>query len=84
MGESWDGWMFDCMVFASMDDAFVANFQMHERQRNIKNLKDIEIFYLIGGRYDKKYWIHLILGRISIHTLWLHNLPLCDSIILWK
>jgi superfamily II DNA or RNA helicase len=63
MGESWDGYMFDCMVFASMDDAFVANFQMHERQRNIKNLKDIEIFYLIGGRYDKKTLDSFNLGQ---------------------
>src|SRR3990167_76202 len=54
MGEGWEGYMFDCMVFASMDDAFVANFQMHERQRDIKNLKDMEIFYLIGGDLDKK------------------------------
>ena len=52
-GEGWDGWMFDCMVFASMGHAFVHNYQMHERQRNIKNLKDIEIFYLLGGRFDK-------------------------------
>lgn len=56
IGEGWEGYMFDCMVFASMDDAFVANFQMHERQRNIKNLKDIEIFYLIGGPWDKKIY----------------------------
>lgn len=63
MGESWDGWMFDCMVFASMDDAFVANFQMHERQRNIKNLKDIEIFYLIGGYWDQKIYESFLLGQ---------------------
>jgi len=63
MGESWDGWMFDCMVFASMDDAFVANFQMHERQRNIKNLKDIEIFYLIGGHWDQKVYNSFLLGQ---------------------
>jgi len=63
MGESWDGWMFDCMVFASMDDAFVANFQMHERQRNIKNLKDIEIFYLLGGKWDEKIYQSFLLGQ---------------------
>lgn len=54
MGEGWEGWMFGCMVFASMDDAFTCNFQMHSRQRNIKNLKDIEIIYLIGGKWDQK------------------------------
>lgn len=63
IGEGWEGWMFDCMVFASMDDAFTANFQMHERQRNIKNLKDIEIFYLIGGRWDQKILDSYLLGQ---------------------
>ena len=63
MGEGWDGWMFDCMVFASMDDAFVLNFQMHERQRNIKNLKDIEIFYLISGKWDNKVYESFLLGQ---------------------
>ena len=63
IGEGWEGYMFDCMVFASMDDAFVANFQMHERQRNIKNLKDIEIFYLIGGPWDKKILDSYKLGQ---------------------
>ena len=63
IGEGWDGWMFDCMVFASMDDAFVANFQMHERQRNIRNLRDIEIFYLLGGRWDKKIYESFLLGQ---------------------
>ncbi len=63
MGEGWDGHMFDCMVFASMDDAFVANFQMHERQRNIKNLKDIEIFYLLQGRWDEKIYESFLLGQ---------------------
>jgi superfamily II DNA or RNA helicase len=54
MGEAWSGYMFDIMVFASMDDAFTANFQMHERQRDINNLRDIEIIYLTGGRWDEK------------------------------
>ncbi len=63
MGEGWEGYMFDCMVFASMDDAFVSNFQMHERQRNIKNLRDIEIVYLIGGDWDEKIYKSFLLGQ---------------------
>jgi len=63
MGEGWEGYMFDCMVFASMDDAFVSNFQMHERQRNIKNLHDIEIFYLIGGKWDEKIYHAYLAGQ---------------------
>src|ERR1035437_2538076 len=62
-GEGWDGFMFDCMVFASMGHAFVHNYQMHERQRNIKNLKDIEIFYLLGGVWDKKIYNSYLLGQ---------------------
>lgn len=63
MGEGWEGYMFDCMIFASMDDAFVSNFQMHERQRNIKNLKDISIIYLLGGDWDKKIYDSFLLGQ---------------------
>lgn len=63
MGEGWEGYMFDAMIFASMDDAFVANFQMHERQRNIKNLKDISIVYMIGGNWDEKIYSSFLLGQ---------------------
>lgn len=62
-GEGWDGWMFGCMVFASMSHVFTQNFQMHERQRNINNLRDIEIMYLIGGRWDKKIYESFLLGQ---------------------
>lgn len=62
-GEGWDGWMFGCMVFCSMSHAFTQNFQMHERQRNIKNLRDIEIIYLIGGRWDQKIYEAFLLGQ---------------------
>ena len=54
IGEGWDGHMFGCMVFASMSHNYVQNLQMHARQRNLKNLRDVEIIYLIGGRWDKK------------------------------
>lgn len=53
-GEGWDGHMFGTMVYASMSHVYTDNLQMHERQRNIKNLHDIEIIYLIGGRWDAK------------------------------
>ena len=54
IGEGWDGHMFGCMVFASMSHNYVQNLQMHARQRNLKNLRDVEIIYLVGGRWDKK------------------------------
>lgn len=52
--EGWDGYMFSAMVFVSMDWSYVNNVQMHGRQRHPKFLRDIEILYLIGGRWDKK------------------------------
>ena len=53
-GEAWDGWQFGVMVFVSMEHGYVSNVQMHGRQRHPKNLRDIEIIYLVGGRWDKK------------------------------
>lgn len=53
-GEGWDGWMFGCQVYASMSHVYTDNLQMHGRQRHPKNLRDIEIIYLIGGRWDEK------------------------------
>lgn len=52
--EGWNGYMFGTMVFASMDWSYVNNVQMHGRQRHPTYLRDIEIIYLIGGRWDKK------------------------------
>jgi hypothetical protein len=54
MGEGWKGHMFDIMIFLSMEDSFVANYQMHERQRDLNNLRDIEIMYMVGGPWDQK------------------------------
>lgn len=62
-GEGWDGYMFGCMVFASMGHQFVHNFQMHQRQRNIKHLRDVEIVYLLGGRWDQKIYNAYLLGQ---------------------
>lgn len=53
-GAGLDGWMFGSMVFASMAHPYVDNEQMHKRQRHPKHLRDIEIVYLIGGRWDQK------------------------------
>ena len=53
-GEGWDGYQFGAMVFVSMDWTYVSNVQMHGRQRHPKHLRDIEIIYLIGGKWDQK------------------------------
>lgn len=53
-GEGWDGYMFGTMVYASMSHVYTDNLQMHARQRNLSNLRDVEIIYLLGGRWDKK------------------------------
>lgn len=53
-GEGWDGWQFGAMVFCSMDHSYVSNTQMHGRQRHPKYLRDIEIIYIVGGRWDQR------------------------------
>ena len=53
-GEGWDGYMFGAMVFCSMDHTYTSNRQMHGRQRHPTHLRDIEIIYLLGGRWDAK------------------------------
>ena len=34
-------------------DNYVDNVQMHQRQRNIKNLRETEVIYAIGGKHDQ-------------------------------
>lgn len=53
-GEGWDGWQFGAMVFCSMDHSYVSNTQMHGRQRHPRYLRDIEIIYIVGGRWDQR------------------------------
>ena len=53
-GEGWDGYQFGAMVFCSMDHTYVSNVQMHGRQRHPKYLRDIEIIYIVGGRWDQR------------------------------
>lgn len=52
--EGWDGYMFSAMIFVSMSHSYVSNVQMHGRQRHPKYLRDIDILYLVGGRWDQK------------------------------
>lgn len=53
-GEGWDGHQFGAMVFCSMDHTYVSNVQMHGRQRHPTYLRDIEIIYIVGGRWDAR------------------------------
>lgn len=52
--EGWDGYMFSVMIFVSMGHSYVSNVQMHGRQRHPLHLRDIDIIYMVGGRWDKK------------------------------
>lgn len=52
--EGWDGWMFSVMIFVSMSHSYVSNVQMHGRQRHPLYLRDIDILYMVGGRWDQK------------------------------
>lgn len=64
MGETWDGWMFGCMVFVSMSHSCYQYTQMMGRQRHPKHLKVTETIYLIGGKWDQRIYDNVVtMGR---------------------
>lgn len=63
MAEGIDGWMFSCMVFVSMSHVYTDYVQMISRQRHPKHLRDIEIIYIQGGRWDKRIYDSIMLGE---------------------
>lgn len=54
MGFAFDAWMFGAMVFASMSHSVLNHTQMAGRLRNTAHLKPYNIYYLLGGRWDKR------------------------------
>ena len=63
-GEGWDGYMFSCMVFVSMDHSNSAHTQMLGRQRHPKHLKVTETIYINGGRWDRRIYKCVMEGRM--------------------
>jgi len=72
-GESWDGWMFGAMVFASMAHSCYQHTQMLGRQRHPKHLKTTETYYLIGGRWDKRIYDTIEEGKNFNAHIYLHE-----------
>jgi len=54
MGFGFDGWMFGALVFASMSHSFVNYTQMTGRLRHTDHLASYNIYYLLGGRWDRR------------------------------
>lgn len=63
MGFGFDGWMFSAMVFASMSHRCVDHTQMVGRLRHLKHLRTIPIYYLFGGRWDKRIYQTIEKGK---------------------
>lgn len=54
MGYGFDGYMFGCLVFASMSHKCLDHTQMLGRLTNVEDPRPQFIYYLVGGRWDKK------------------------------
>jgi len=54
MGFGWDGWMFSAMVFASMSHSVLNHTQMLGRLRHTKHLHSLPVYYINGGRWDRR------------------------------
>jgi len=63
MGFGFDGYMFGATVFASMSHSTVNHTQMLGRMRHPKHLKNLSIYYLIGGRWDQRIFDTIELGK---------------------
>jgi len=56
MGFGFDGWMFSAMVFASMAHKCLDHTQMLGRLRHLEHLKSLPVYYLFGGKWDKRIY----------------------------
>lgn len=56
MGFGWDGYMFGALVFASMSHACLDHTQMLGRIRHVQYNRNIPVYYLLGGRWDRKIY----------------------------
>lgn len=56
MGFGFDGHMFGAMVFASMSHKCLDHTQMLGRMRHLDHLKTVPVYYLQGGRWDRRIY----------------------------
>jgi superfamily II DNA or RNA helicase len=63
MGFGWDGYMFGCMVFASMAHRQIDYTQMLGRLTSVDHPKPLVYYYLLGGRWDRIIYNTLSAGE---------------------
>lgn len=63
MGFGFDGYMFGAIVFASMSHSCLNHTQMVGRLRHTEHLNPVAYYYLIGGRWDKRIYDTIQLGK---------------------
>lgn len=63
MGFGFDGYMFGAIVFASMSHSCLHHTQMTGRSRHLKYLRPVYYYYLMGGRWDKRIYDTIQLGK---------------------
>lgn len=63
MGFAFDAWMFGTIVFASMSHSCLNHSQMSGRLRHLDHLKPYNIYYILGGRWDKRIYDTIEAGK---------------------
>lgn len=72
-GEGWNGYMFGAMVFVSMSHSCLNHTQMLGRLRHPKFKNPVEVYYLIGGRWDKRIYDTIEKGKDFNPHIYLHE-----------
>jgi hypothetical protein len=73
MGFAFDGYMFGAIVFASMSHSCLNHKQMTGRLRHLEHLHPVFYYYLIAGRWDKRIYDTIMLGRDFDPSYYLHE-----------
>lgn len=68
IGMGWDGYMFDCLVFVSMDHRVINHTQMKGRLTNVDIPKPQLFFYILAGKFDTMVYTSIMAGEdFNIH-----------------
>jgi hypothetical protein len=73
MGFGFDGWMFGAIVFASMSHSCTHHTQMLGRLTHTVHIRMPEYIYLIGGKWDKRIYDTIMLGKTFNPHVYLHE-----------
>jgi superfamily II DNA or RNA helicase len=63
MGFGFDGWMFGAIIFASQSHSCLNHTQMSGRLRHLEHLKPYNMYYLIGGKWDRRIYDTIEKGK---------------------